>query len=841
MTPVPTPRTSVRASLLLLAGALTSALLLPTAAMGAVPGAVPAGGGEPLVGTALAAPGASARGAVEEDPDAGLPVVVAVDSLTPAVVGRSTDLTVTVTLRNTGSAVITTPRVLVSMDKRRGFISRTSLDRWRDADPQDPVGTTVLTVELPTPLAPGASTTVALTVPAAQLSLGGASTWGPRGLAVVVADGADPARPRLGVARTFALWFPEQEVTATRVSVLAPVVGPAVDPYSTDWVTDLDALVQPAGRLGALLDATADHPSVTWAIDPWLVEVTDEAAPTTAGEASGTDGQGTDPEGTQDPGTDGESADAGEDPGTDEGTGTEESAGAEESTGTEEGSEESSGATPTTPAASPQSVAWATSLLRATTDREVVLLPYGDADAAALVHTRHRDLLGAAIRRSEGLAATTDLPDGAKVSLVWPADTTPDLATAAAAGARSQALLVGPGALPAPAVLTYTPTGRATVGTAQGDVTVLVPDGRLSDALRTGWVGTGRDDEPTERTATQAAQLTPATAAQDLLAELAVITRERPSDGRHLLLTVPRDWEPDADVVDAQLAALESAPWVRPESLAALVGATDPGVDRGTLPDREVADGEVGRAEVDAMAATVDERRGLAQLVDDPASLLGDLEAEVLAPLSVAWRADPAGRAAVVTMAQGLAQALRDAVGVEPVGDLNLIARSGEFPVRVTNSLDQPVTVVVGLRPGDARLVPEKSVEVTIPAQGEERVLIPVHAVQSADVEVAVEVRTAQGVLVDDSTVFQVRVRADWEGIGTAVIGALLALGVVIGLIRTIRRGRTARRSAPVVTAGPDALSPEEEEEAAEAARAEASSTTGSAAGTGRTTHEVSP
>lgn len=838
MTSTPTRRTSVRASLLLLAAALTSTLLLPTAAAGAVP----------AVGPAVA--GAPGPGVVEEEPDAGLPVVVAVDSLAPAVLGRNTDLTVTVTLRNTGSAVITTPRVLVSMDKRRGFISRTSLDRWREADPQGPVGTTVLTVELPTPLAPGASTTVPLTVPAAQLSLGGATAWGPRGLAVVVADGADPARVRLGVARTFALWFPEQEVTATRVSVLAPVVGPAVDPYAADWVTDLDALVRPGGRLGALLSATADHPAVTWAIDPWLIEVTDEAV-------LGTDGQSTDPEGTQDEGTsdqgtDGAGAGDEADSTGDDGTGDEGSTTGDEEAGT--GDDESSSADDdATPTASPQAVAWAASLLRATTDREVVLLPYGDADVAALTHTRHPDLLGAATRRSEGLTETTDLPDGAEVSLVWPADATPDLATAAAAGARAQALLVGPGELPAPAVLTYTPTGRATVGTAQGDVTVLVPDGRLSDALRTGWVGTGPDDEPTERTATMAAQLTPATAAQDLLAELAVITRERPSDGRHLLLTVPRDWDPDPDVVDAQLAALESAPWVRPESLAALVGATDPGVDRGTLPDREVADGEVGRAEVDAMAATVAERRSLAQLVEDPATLLGDLEAEVLAPLSVAWRADPAGRAAVVTTAQGMAQALRDAVGVEPVGDLNLIARSGEFPVRVTNSLDQPVTVVVGLRPGDARLVPEKSVEVTIPAQGEERVLIPVHAVQSADVDVAVEVRTAQGVLVDDSTVFQVRVRADWEGIGTAVIGALLALGVVIGLIRTIRRGRTARRSAPVVTAGPDALSPEEEEEAAEAARAEASATEPSPttttppaaaeppAGTGRTTHEVSP
>lgn len=813
MTSTPTRRTRVRAGLYLLAGALTSALLLPTAAAGATaaPAATPAAVGS-----------APAPRAVEDEPAAGLPVVVAVDSLAPTVLGRNTDLTVTVTLRNTGSAAIAAPHVLVGMDKRRGFISRSSLDRWRDADPDGPVGTTVLTVELAAPLAPGATTTVPLTVPAAHLSLGGASTWGPRGLAVVVADGADPARVRLGVARTFALWFPEQEVTATRVSVLAPVVGPAVDPFTSGWTTELDALVRPTGRLGALLSATADHRAVTWAVDPWLVEVTDAAVATGPGEDTGTDDEATEGDSSA-PGDTEASTDedtSGADTGTDEDTGT-----------TDEG------VAPAPPAAtaSPPAVAWAAALLRATTDRDVVLLPYGDTDLAAVAHTRSTDLLGAAIRRSEQLAESTGLPDGAEVSLAWPADALPDLATAAVAGSREQALLVGPGELPAPSVLTYTPTGHATVATAQGDVTLLVPDERLSDALRTGWVGTGSDGEPAERTATMTAQLTPATAAQDLLAELAVITRERPSDARHLLLTVPRDWDPDPDVADAQLTALEGAPWVRPASVAALVGATDPGVDRGALAEREVAPEEVDAAEVDAMAATVAERRDLAQLVEDPDTLLGDLEAEALAPLGVAWRADPRGRAAVVTTAQGLAQSLRDVVGVEPVGDLNLIARSGEFPVRVTNGLDQPVTVVVGLRPGDARLVPERSVEVTIPAQGEERVLIPVHAVQSADVDVAVELRTTQGVLVDDGTVFQVRVRADWEGIGTAVIGALLALGLVIGLIRTIRRGRTGRRSAPVVTAGPDALSPEEEEEAAEAARAEPSTSTRHPA------HEVSP
>ena len=68
--------------------------------------------------------------------------------------------------------------------------------------------------------------------------------------------------------------------------------------------------------------------------------------------------------------------------------------------------------------------------------------------------------------------------------------------------------------------------------------------------------------------------------------------------------------------------------------------------------------------------------------------------------------------------------------------------------------------------------------------------------------------------LVDEDTAIPIRVRAEWEGIGMAVLGSLLAIGLVIGIVRTIRRGRGERRAAPEPEAGPDALSPEEVAEA---------------------------
>lgn len=691
----------------------------------------------------LAGPGggptASGAPAVVEDDD-GLPLDVRVTAITPQVLQPGQDLAVTVRVRNDGQTAIAEPRVVLSLD-RTAFIGRFSLDRWRAAAPTDPVGTDVLTSDLPTALAPGQQATVQLVLPAAQVPLPNrASSWGARGLAVWAVDRADPARTRLGIARTFALWFPQQEVSATRVSVLTPVVGPAADATTDAWVPDLEAATASGGRLAAVLEATADAPGVTWLLDPWLLDAT-----STGGVAAR---------------------------------------------------------------------AWAGELRAAMTDREVQLLPYLDADVAALAHTTHDDLLDTAIRRGEAAARTHGLPDAARVSLALPAVDEPDLVTAGLAGDTGDlALVVGPGTLPPPAVLTYTPSGRSTVSAGGRDVTLLVPDARLSAALATGRVAV--DEAVTVPDASTATSVTPAVAAQDLLAELAVITRERPNDSRHVLVTTPRDWAPDVEVTSAQLTALASAPWVRLEPVSALIGLADPEVDRGTLPARTSTDDELAGTEITSLASELTRRQELVGMLADPAAALGDVELELLAPLSVAWRDDPAGRSSLVGRAQAENAALADAVTVSPTTEdgINVLSTSADLPVNVANALTEPVTVSVRLRPDDPRLRVDEAVEVTVPAESQVLVRVPVHAVQSADVRVTVEVLTPGGTLVDDDTTFLVRVRAEWEGIGAAILGSLLAVGLVVGLVRTIRRGRTGSRAAPEPDAGPDALSPEEDEE----------------------------
>ncbi|WP_199424736.1 DUF6049 family protein [Actinotalea solisilvae] len=798
----------MRAALVLVLAALLGA---PAAAGAVVP--VDAAGRPVAVVPATTEDEATDEAAPEEDP--GLPLEVDVDALT-SVLQPGGDLVVQGTVRNAGDDVVGTPRVVVRL-ARSAFLTRSSLDAWRDADDDAAAGTRLVTVDLVGPLAPGASVPFTATVPAASVGLAASAAWGPRGLAVEVVDRDDDARPRLGLARTFTIWLPEQTFSPTAVSLLVPVVGPAVDPHATavedgpaPLRAELETLTRPGGRLADLLVATAPYPAVSWVVDPWLVE---QAHGTGAPDPGAGDGDGTgsteDAAGTEDAGDTQDPADAAGTPGTPGTSGS-----------------------PTTAATT--TAAWAATLTTAAAGREVMLLPYGDTDVAALAHARGAGPWDLALRRSAESAPTAGLPADARADVVLPAEALPDLTTAAF-GMRggTRAVVTGPGALSVPDDLTYTPSARTTVTTDAGDVTVLVPDARLSSALASGAVtgAAGDTDAPRPRDP----QLTPATAVQDVLAELAVVTAERPSESRHLLVTVPRDWDADPAVVAAQLAALGSVPWVRTAPVEELLAASGGDVERGTLPRTEPTAAEMPPSTLAALEGSLTLRGRLATMAERPEELVGDTTAELLAPLSVAWRADPSRRAALVAATEARTATLRDVVRVAASGVL-LVSTSSRLPVLVENTLDQAVTVEITLRPGDRRLQADEPVTVTLPALGQEEVLVPVHGVQSADVEVAVEVRTADGVLVDDRARLTVRVRAEWEGIGAAIIGGLLALGLVLGVARTIRRGRTASRAAPV-DSGPDALSPEEAETEGSVAGTEGTgdTTEGSVAGTDTT------
>ncbi len=687
------------------------------------------------------------------------PVEVLVTEVTPRVVSPTDDLVVRVTVRNTGEDALAAPRAVLRVNRVLQS-TRSSLDQWVEEELTGTAGTPITSVDLPGALAPGQSADVELRVPAGELPLSTSdAAWGPRGVSVEVTD----AGRRQGIQRTFALWLPtDVPITPTRVSVLVPVTGGPVDPTATapadptegtptgtedgteaaasaDGGTDegteepnpspptdaaptdpsptdaapapeapLPAGVPPddvVDRLDAVLDATEDLPTVTWAVDPALLAAA-------RGAPAGTPAQ-----------------------------------------------------------------RWVDELTAAATGHDVLTLPAHDPDLAALAHGAGDDLAQEAVRAA---AAATDpvLGPAPRGDVAWPAQGQPDLATVSlAARTGASAVVLGGGAL-ATDELTYTPTGRATVDTAAGPVAALVGDDVLTAQL-------SAPSDPT-----------PATAAQRVLAETAVIARERPSELRHVLAALDRGWRPDVAVAGAQLAALAAAPWVDLAPLSTLIGAADRGLDRVPLPDREVGDDEIRPGELADLRRARAGLASFATIVPDPPALLAGVDDAVLAPTSVAWRRDPVQRSAVVDAVVDDLTARRAGVSVVPGSGLLLISESGLFSLGLRNDLPQEATVQVAVEPAGSLLVIDEAQTVSIPSASETQVRIPFHAVGSGDVAVDVLLRAPDGTALGPSQRFTVRVRADWENVGTAIVAGLVAVAFVVGIVRTIRRGQTAKRGA---------------------------------------------
>lgn len=628
------------------------------------------------------------------------------------VIGPDDELGALVRVRNTGSQAIDSARVSLRL-VRQGFISRSSLAIWEEAEAGDRMGAEIA-FTMAEQLAPGEQRDVYLSAPARELGLPvGAQEWGARGIVAQVRDGSQT----LAAARSFVIWLPSEQPPTTRLSVIAPIVAAEPDARTTlDGAASalIDQLGED-GRLGRLLTA-ASATAVSWAVDPALI-----------GAAEGVGEAG---------------------------------------------------------------AAWLEELSVASRGRDVFALPYADPDLGALARADATELLGAAgDLGADELAAL--FPDGLRSDLAWPADTLDRDTVDFLASTGTTAVVVGPDELAPAATLTYTPTGRTTVEAAGsgGSLSALIPDETLSDLL----TSTGT---------------TTAVAVQRLLAETAVITRERPSDPRSLLAALPRDWSPDPDTVRAQLAALDAAPWLDLVPVSTLLGTPDPQVDRVRLPVTAASAAEIQPGLVEALTSARHRLQAVDSVVASDQPVSAELPTALLGPLSVAWRSDPAGRALLTDAVVGRVEELHAAIGVLDSSAVTLVSTSGELPLRVRNDLALPVTVHVELDADTPLLQVTEPVVVTIPADSEQSIRVPVQGLKNGDVDLTVQLTDDEAAAVGVPQTLTVRVRADWENMGTMIIGGLLGLGLVIGLVRNIRQGRRTRQAAAAAALAPSETMP---------------------------------
>ncbi|HLV04050.1 DUF6049 family protein [uncultured Georgenia sp.] len=675
----------------------------------------------------LLLPGLVAPTAAAPEEPADDGVTVALTGIEPAILTPGEDLVVRGTVTNDSPAALELPELRLRAQQSTP-ISRSLLERW--LDPTFRSTTTLLHAErLEDPVEPGSTVSFTLTVPAESVTFAPShAAWGPRGIEVTAHDAAAPEAVPAAL-RSFVVWWPDIEVERMPLAVLAAAAPTAAERAAArERGTSVHAVA--AERLGPLLDAL-DRPAVDLAVDPALLVDVPGVLDLTAAQ----------PEPASSP--------------TDQPLRKE----------------------------APTALRSAIEGFAAGPGRTVHALLWADADAAALAHSGRGDLIERVAAARDEALAQSGLDAG--TGLAWPAGERPDgetLGALAGAGAGAVVLPAGGPAVTTP--LTYTPSARADVVSNGQTLPAVLADERLSRLL-------AGELLPVNPVAEQAVvRLDPLTARQYVLAETAVVARERPADRRDLLLTVPRGFTGDPELLAEQLTALAQAPWLERIGLEEMLDHPAPELERESLPASVVEVGEIDATELSRVSEVLARTTAFAGVLDEPAKLVDPVRASLLELTSSAWRQRPDTRAALVTAAEDAVEQRRGLVAARPGSTLNLINDEAHIPVAVTNEMTLPANVLVRLVPRDPRLVVDEQVALQIPAQQSATAQVPVHAVGSGDVVVDVVLAAPDGSPIDEPTEIRVRVRADWETVGTAVVAGLLVLLLVVGLVRTVRRGR---------------------------------------------------
>ncbi|MCU0266337.1 MAG: DUF6049 family protein [Actinomycetia bacterium] len=429
----------------------------------------------------------------------------------------------------------------------------------------------------------------------------------------------------------------------------------------------------------------------------------------------------------------------------------------------------------------PDAQAWLTRLTEAVRDADVVAVGYADPDAVAVTRAGLAASLDTAAALGPAVASEVlDRPVGG--DLAWPDEGTADTATLGTlAGTGAAAVVLSDRFSPTVRTVSYTPDA---VGPLTGtDLTAVVGDARLSRLL-------ARDPD---------AQGGPVVARQRYLSELAVVTAERPSDGRSVVVVPPRYVDPDPAYLRDLFAAVAAVPWAEPVTLQQLRADAAAGPARrqpsypASVRGREVA--------ATQLATVTAGRRALTQLtgvLTEPQPLVDGYERALLRGESSAWRTRRTEGAAFAAEVTAAIQAARDSVAIVATGQVTLAARSGLIPVTVVNGLPQAVTVRVGVTAIPAvRLSVTPPPPVTVAAGRRQSVEVPAEATAVGRVDVEARLLTPDGAPYGPPVTIPVQV----TGLGrvaAVIVGAalaLLAVAFAVRLGRAVRRGR--QRTAP--------------------------------------------
>ena len=426
-----------------------------------------------------------------------------------------------------------------------------------------------------------------------------------------------------------------------------------------------------------------------------------------------------------------------------------------------------------------------TALRGLATTTPTIMLPYADPDVVALTGAGRAGDVTAALGASFRQLTASVLGTAPLDRFGWPPDGFVTRAALDSALAELSTLVLSGAALPPVPTRRYTPGAAATLpAVGGGSLRALVTDPTLDGIVAAGAAGV--DARAHE---------------QRFLAETLLITAERPSLPRDIVVAPPRRWRPHPGWPRALLRDTASVPWLSAVSLPQVAATSTEGSSpaRGPLNyPRSARAAELPRSalrgpgSVGALWASLANFRSILTVPD--AEPVPAFVRAVLRTESSAYRGRPAEHRAARRGAAAALDAVRAKVRISSAGgSVALASRKGTIPISVANGLAQPVRVQLGLRSNEARLVAENSSLRRIAAGHQVQLGLRVHAQSAGVFPVFAQLRTPDGAAYGAPV--KLLVHSTGYGVAAvAITGGALAVLVLAAGIRLWRRVRAHRR-----------------------------------------------
>ncbi|MDJ0339805.1 DUF6049 family protein [Cryobacterium sp. PH31-O1] len=675
------------------------------------------------------------------------------------------DLLLTVAVHNNTDAAIPLGRVDVYLAEL-ALTTRAALDNWLRPDADANSGDQVMSVPMAGIIAPGASTTISVTVPADSVGLTEQNAWGARGIAAILsADDVVQAEGR----GTF-VWSQGSAMTPVALATILPITTPA---SSTGLITAkaLESYTSSVGLLSRQLDGAIDAPTATIAIDPQIIasiRVLGTAAPASA------------------------------------------------LAWLDRLAAASNDIFPLSYADADialQAQAGAATLLAPTSFDPAIDASRFVVPSATPIPETSTDPTDVPIVTSRTKAQTSSSPPPPPPQTLTPTPTptvepgqtvipsTSDLlswnytSTAIAWPAAGQAARTDLDVFAASGLTTtilssgnveqsdvFTPNTALTLPTGLG----LVSDSPLSAAIRAAAEAT--TDEEWRVNVAEAASL------------LAIVSAENPNAARTLLVTFDRSSPTTATRVGQTLAALDGAAWSNAASLQSALAATP-----ATTVNFQ---GEAIDSNRVTLARSLLEREGalaeFATILANPAAITAPARLDLLALLDTTWTTQTSVWEDQVRASLAASFDVMHAVTVTTRGPIIVVGSKVDLRITLNNALDQAVTVRTEIVPSNGRLVVGDTLETIIQPNSAQAVSVPLSAaVGNGDVVLRVTLFTLNGTPLGQPAPIDVSVRADWEGVGASIF-AILVIGFFgFGIWRNIVRRRRERAGEASAAAEP--------------------------------------